>query len=232
MSIEKAIADQTAAIQKNTEAQEKATEVQLQVLAALQALAAAGGTTTVTSEKGAGKTSTTKNTDKSTDAGNADDAGAADPIYWHIPGTEEFGSVDTEAEWKKLKKAKAKAVKIPESKYQTLVEAASSTDDEGDADTGEFSDRIQALIDEVPEEPTADDITDLFKKYLPKDLEKAERDARAEIIKPILAGVKAPKASAVKDEDRRDVMIDVIKGIETHLEETGQVDSDDDEGLV
>ncbi|ASW27689.1 hypothetical protein JT317_gp70 [Klebsiella phage YMC16/01/N133_KPN_BP] len=195
MSIEKAIADQTAAIEKNTEAQEKATEVQLQVLAALQALAAAGGTTTVTSEKGAGKTRTTKNTDKSTDA---------DPIYWHIPGTEEFGSVDTEAEWKKLKKAKAKAVKIPESKYQTLVEAASGTDDEGD--TGEFSDRIQALIDEVPEEPTADDITDLFKKYLPKDLEKAERDARAEIIKPILAGVKAPKASAVKDDDRRDVM--------------------------
>jgi hypothetical protein len=223
MSIEKAIADQTAAIEKNTEAQ-------LQVLAALQALAAAGGTATVTIKNGAGKTSTTKNTDKSTDAGNSDDAGSADPIYWHIPGTEEFGSVDTEAEWKKLKKAKAKAVKIPESKYQTLVEAASGTDDEGD--TGEFSDRIQALIDEVPEEPTADDITDLFKKYLPKDLEKAERDARAEIIKPILAGVKALKASAVKDDDRRDVMIDVIKGIESHLEETGQVDSDDDEGLV
>lgn len=226
MSIEKAIADQTAAINENT-------KVLQMVLEALKA----GGTTPAAAEaKGAKNTSSAKNTGKGSDAdtggNNADDTGAADPIYWHIPGTEEFGSVDTEAEWKKLKKAKAKAVKIPESKYQTLVEAASGTDDEGDADTGEFSDRIQALIDEVPEEPTADDITDLFKKYLPKDLEKAERDARAEIIKPILAGVKAPKASAVKDDDRRDVMIDVIKGIETHLEETGQVDSDDDEGLV
>lgn len=224
MSIEKAIADQTAAINENT-------KVLQMVLEALKA----GGTTPAAAEtKGAKNTSSAKNTGKGSDANtddnNADDAGAADPIYWHIPGTEEFGSVDTESEWKKLKKAKAKAVKIPESKYQTLVEAASGTDDEGD--TGEFSDRIQALIDEVPEEPTADDITDLFKKYLPKDLEKAERDARAEIIKPILAGVKAPKASAVKDDDRRDVMIDVIKGIETHLEETGQVDSDDDEGLV
>ena len=227
MSIEKAIADQTAAIQKNTEAQ-------LQVLAALQSLAtaAAAGAATVTSEKGAGKTSTTKNTDKSTDAGKSDDAGASDPIYWHIPGTEEFGSVDTEAEWKKLKKAKAKAVKIPESKYQTLVEAASGTDDEGDADTGEFSDRIQALIDEVPEDPTVEDIAELFKKYLPKDLAKPERAARADIIKPILEAVNAEKATVVKDGDRRDVMIDVIKGIETHLEETGQVDSDDDEGLA
>lgn len=224
MSIEKAIADQTAAINENTKV--------LQMV--LEALKAGGTTPAATETKGAKNTSSAKNTGKGSDANtddnNADDAGAADPIYWHIPGTEEFGSVDTEAEWKKLKKAKAKAVKIPESKYQTLVEAASGTDDEGD--TGEFSDRIQALIDEVPEEPTADDITDLFKKYLPKDLEKAERDARAEIIKPILAGVKAPKASAVKDDDRRDVMIDVIKGIESHLEETGQVESDDDEGLV
>ena len=224
MSIEKAIADQTAAINENT-------KVLQMVLEALKA----GGTTPAAAEtKGAKNTSSAKNTGKGSDANtddnNADDAGAADPIYWHIPGTEEFGSVDTEAEWKKLKKAKAKAVKIPESKYQTLVEAASGTDDEGD--TGEFSDRIQALIDEVPEDPTVEDIAELFKKYLPKDLAKPERAARADIIKPILEAVNAEKATVVKDGDRRDVMIDVIKGIETHLEETGQVDSDDDEGLV
>lgn len=224
MSIEKAIADQTAAINENT-------KVLQMVLEALKA----GGTTPAAAEtKGAKNTSSAKNTGKGSDANtddnNADDAGAADPIYWHIPGTEEFGSVDTEAEWKKLKKAKAKAVKIPESKYQSLVEAASDTDDEGD--TGEFSDRIQALIDEVPEEPTVEDIAELFKKYLPKDLAKPERAARADIIKPILEAVNAEKATVVKDGDRRDVMIDVIKGIETHLEETGQVDSDDDEGLV
>lgn len=224
MSIEKAIADQTAAINENT-------KVLQMVLEALKA----GGTTPAAAEaKGAKNTSSAKNTGKGSDAdtggNNADDTGAADPIYWHIPGTEEFGSVDTEAEWKKLKKAKAKAVKIPESKYQSLVEAASGTDDEGD--TGEFSDRIQALIDEVPEEPTVEDIAELFKKYLPKDLAKPERAARADIIKPILEAVNAEKATVVKDGDRRDVMIDVIKGIETHLEETGQVDSDDDEGLV
>lgn len=224
MSIEKAIADQTAAINENT-------KVLQMVLEALKA----GGTTPAAAEtKGSKNTSSAKNTGKGSDANtddnNADDAGAADPIYWHIPGTEEFGSVDTEAEWKKLKKAKAKAVKIPESKYQSLVEAASGTDDEGD--TGDFSDRIQALIDEVPEEPTVEDIAELFKKYLPKELAKPERAARADIIKPILEAVNAEKATVVKDGDRRDVMIDVIKGIETHLEETGQVDSDDDEGLV
>lgn len=225
MSIEKAIADQTAAIEKNTEAQ-------LQVLAALQALAAAGGSANITIENGTGKTSTVKKDTKPPATDKGEDADSTpDPIYWHIPGTEEFGSVDTEAEWKKLKKAKAKAVKIPESKYQTLVEAASSTGDD-DVPEGEYSERIMALIDDVPEEPSADDITDLFKKYLPKDLEKAERDARADIIKPILAAVKAPKASAVKDEDRRDVMVEVIKGIEVHLEETGQVSDDEDEGLV
>lgn len=226
MSIEKAIADQTAAINENTKV--------LQMV--LEALKAGGATPAAAETKGAKNTSSAKNagkgSDANTDADNADDAGAADPIYWHIPGTEEFGSVDTEAEWKKLKKAKAKAVKIPESKYQTLVEAARGTDDEGDADTGEFSGRIQALIDEVPEDPTVEDIAELFKKYLPKDLAKPERAARADIIKPILEAVNAEKATVVKDGDRRDVMIDVIKGIETHLEETGQVDSDDDEGLV
>lgn len=218
MSIEKAIADQTAAITENTKV--------LQMV--LEAIFAVTTDPSATSTEVKGGKSTSKDTGKGADADSTDDnAGAADPIYWHIPGTEEFGTVDTESEWKKLKKAKAKAVKIPESKYQTLVDAASNTDD---GDTTEYSDRILALIDEVAEEPEEADIVELFKKYLPKDLAKGERDARAEIIKPILASVKAPKATAVKEEDRREVIIAVIKGIESHLEETDQVSEED--GLV
>lgn len=225
MSIEKAIADQTAAIADQTAAIKENTVALQTFLAAYQA----GGAVSAAAA-GKGAAATGKNTGKNdADKDNADDGAAADPIYWHIPGTEEFGTVDTEAEWKKLKKAKAKAVKIPESKYQTLVDAASDTND---GDTAEYSDRILALIDGVAEEPEEADIVELFKKYLPKDLGKDERDARHEIIKPILAGVKATKATAVKDEDRRDVIIAVIKGIEFHLEETGQVSDDEDEGLV
>lgn len=223
MSIEKAIADQTAAINENT-------KVLQMVLEAIKAGGTVSGATSATAGKGTSGTGKSSGKGSADADGGTDDGDAADPIYWHIPGTEEFGTVETEAEWKKLKRAKAKAVKIPESKYQTLVDAASNADD--GAGDGEYSDRIQALIDEVPEEPSVEDIADLFKKYLPKDLDKAERDARAEVIKPILAKVKAPKATAVKEEDRRDVMIDVIKGLESHLEETGQVDGDDDEGLV
>ena len=107
------------------------------------------------------------------------------------------------------------------------MEAASQTG----GDEGEYSDRILALIEAVPETPEESDIIELFTGYLPKDLSKDERAARAEIIKPILEGVKAAKATAVKEDDRYDVMVAVIKGIESHLEETGQV-SDDESGLV
>ncbi len=172
----------------------------------------------------AAASASTATSSKTTSDKAADTAGeTAEPIYWHNPTTKEFGTAESEAEFKKLKKADAKVVKIPASKYEKLVEEASKTSDD-DATDGDYSDRILDLISEVPEEPTEDDIRELFTRYLPNDLDKSERDARAELIKPILAGVKAPKATAVKEEDRRDVMIATIKALETHLEETGQAE--------
>ncbi len=165
-------------------------------------------------------------TDKKASDKGMDTAGeTAEPIYWHNPTSKEFGTAESEAEFKKLKKADAKVVKIPASKYEELVEEASQSNDD-DAAGGEYSDRILDLISEVPEQPSEDDIRELFMRYLPKDLAKDERDARAELVKPILAGVKAPKATAVKEGDRYDVMVATIKAMETHLEETGQVEEE------
>lgn len=223
MSIEKALADQTAAVQENTVAVRA-------LLAALQA----GGSVAGSSVTG---TPTSTGTETSTSAGSTGKGNVADSntggatetlIYWSVPNTEHFGTVESEAEFKKVKKTHAKAIKIPESKYNDLVEAASKVD----GDNSEYSERILALIDALPDSPEESDIIELFTGYLPKDLAKDERTARAEIIKPILEGVKAAKATAVKEEDRYDVMVAVIKGIETHLEETGQVSEDDENGLV
>lgn len=208
MSLEQIIAANTAAVEAQTTAILKLTDL----------FGASAGALN-------GKTTTHAEKDTSDKGGSKTDESGSTTIYWHLPSTGEFGTVESEAEFKKLKKEKAKAVKIPESKYQDLVEAASKTD-------GEYSDRLQALLDAIPDEPEEGDIVTLFQKYLSKDLEREERDARAALIKPILAKFKAAKATAVKEEDRHDVMVDVTVAIETHLEETGQVSDDEENGLV
>lgn len=206
MSFEKLIADYTEALKANTVA----------IIELQKVLAGQKGATNVT-------TVSTKSDEGKSNAGGADET----TLYWSVPNTEHFGTVKSEAEFKKIKKDHPKAIKIPESKYEALVEAASKSDD-----TGEYSERILALIEALSETPEESDIIELFTGYLPKDLSKDERAARAEIIKPILEGVKAAKATAVKEEDRYEVMVAVIKGIESHLEETGQVSEDDEGGLV
>lgn len=213
MSFDKLIADHTAALQENN--------TLLKQLIELNKAGVQGSSTTSKKEPADDKSTKTTST-KDTKSDNKDDSAAEETIYWHIPGTKEFGTFTSEAEFKKLKRSKTKAIKIPKSKYDTLVEKASQSDD-----NGEYSDRIQGLIDEIPESPDQDDIRTLFLKYLQEGLAKDERAARIEVVKSVLEPAGVAKATLVPEDQRYDVMVALVKAMETHLEETGQAEDDD-----
>lgn len=175
-----------------------------------------------------------KAADKSTTTSKDTSAADAAPIYWRNPETGELGTVETEAEWKKLKKAQAKAIKIPESKYNSLLEEQQAQNNDASTD-GDLPEFVQARIDSFPAEPEESDIVSMFQAYLSQDLDKEERTARAGLIKPILQKVGAAKATAVKEGDRLEVMTEVTKAMEAHIAETDQTSpfaEGEDDGLV
>ena len=221
MSFEAITAAHTEALNANTAMMERH-------IAALGAAANAATSNPSAKDTSSKTTSTVGN--KTSDAGKT-----AEPIYYKNPkNAEEFGTVETEAEWKKLKKATPSLIKIPVNMYEELVAAASKVG--GGDDDGDVSEFVAGRIASFPEEPEESDIVTLFQGYLSQDLDKAERTKRAGLIKPILESVNAPKATAVKAEDRRDVMVAVTKAMEAHIEETDQTspfaEADEEDGLV
>lgn len=170
---------------------------------------------------------------KSTSASTADDTAEAVSIYWRNPETGDLGIVDSEAAYKKLKKEQPKVIKVPKSKYDALLaEKEEAEQNNGGDEDGEVSEFVQGILDGLEPSPEESDIVAVFQKYLSPELDKAERTARAGLIKPILEKVKAAKATLVKEGDRYDVMTEVVKAMEAHIEETGQTSpyADDEEG--
>lgn len=156
-------------------------------------------------------------------------------IYWQ--DGENFGVVDTEAEFKKLKKTQAKAFKIPESKYDDLVKAASENTD-GDGDDGEVEEKkttktTKSSAKSKKAEPTPDEalakleedtgidydsvddamIKTVFTQLLRPDLEGDARDAAKAFVGTLLKRIGAARATAMEEEHRAPVCRIVLQKV-------------------
>lgn len=164
--------------------------------AAIKGISAAGSTATpeiVVSNTAAEKPA--KAEKPATKAKAAEKEEAAEPvtIYWYSSASGEVGIVESEAEFKALKKADAKTVKITEDKYQALLAKQEEAEEEQEEET----------VEEDAPIPTDKDIIRVFGEYLPKDLDKAERAKRAPFVKAILDRFGAPRATELPEEHRR-----------------------------
>ena len=156
-------------------------------------------------------------------------------IYWQ--DGENFGVVDTEAEFKKLKKTQAKAFKIPESKYDDLVKAASENTD-GEGEDGEVEEKkttktTKSSAKSKKTEPTPDEllakleedtgidydsvddamIKTVFTQLLRPDLEGDARDAAKAFVGTLLKRIGAARATAMEEEHRAPVCRIVLQKV-------------------
>ena len=156
-------------------------------------------------------------------------------IYWQ--DGKNFGVVDTEAEFKKLKKTQAKAFKIPESKYDDLVKAASENTD-GEGDDGEVEEKkttktTKSSTKNKKAEPTPDEalakleedtgidydsvddamIKTVFTQLLRPDLEGDARDAAKAFVGTLLKRIGAARATAMEEEHRAPVCRIVLQKV-------------------
>lgn len=153
---------------------------------------------------------------------------AAEPvtIYWFSSASNTVGVVESEDEFKALKKADAKTVKITKDKYETKlaeIEAAAAEDD--------------ATEDDDAPVPTEQDIIKAFGAYLPATLSDAEKKKRRPFVKAILDRFGAPKATELAEEHRR-LAINLVErkmageDVDPENDDFQEVASDDDDGLV
>lgn len=156
-------------------------------------------------------------------------------VYWQ--DGDNFGVVDTEAEFKKLKKTQAKAFKIPESKYDDLVKAASENTD-GEGDDGEVEEKkttktTKSSAKSKKAEPTPDEalakleedtgidydsvddamIKTVFTQLLRPDLEGDARDAAKAFVGTLLKRIGAARATAMEEEHRAPVCRIVLQKV-------------------
>lgn len=122
-----------------------------------------------------------------------EEADEAETIYWFSSATDTVGIVESEAEFKALKKKDPKTVKFTEGKYkEKLAEIEAAAAEEADA--GE---------EDETEIPTVEDIVAVFGAYLPVDLEPEEQEERRPFVRAILTRFGAKKATALAEEHRR-----------------------------
>ena len=156
-------------------------------------------------------------------------------IYWQ--DGENFGVVDTEAEFKKLKKTQAKAFKIPESKYDDLVKAASGNTD-GEGEDGEVEEKkttktTKSSAKSKKAEPTPDEalakleedtgidydsvddamIKTVFTQLLRPDLEGDARDEAKAFVGTLLKRIGAARATEMEEEHRAPVCRIVLQKV-------------------
>jgi hypothetical protein len=128
-----------------------------------------------------------------------------DPIWWADSETGHYGICATEAEFKKDKKSAPGMYKIPESMYDDRVKAAKAKQEEiaakAKADKAEQAEQAEeAGASSDDSAPTMEDLIDSFRKYLPGDLDAAERKARHAWVKPLLARFGAAKATDMDEQ--------------------------------
>lgn len=154
-------------------------------------------------------------------------------IYWQ--DGENFGVVDTEAEFKKLKKTQAKAFKIPESKYDDLVKAASENTEgeDGEVEEKKTTKTTKSGTKNKKSEPTPDEalakleedtgidydsvddamIKTVFTQLLRPDLEGDARDAAKAFVGTLLKRIGAARATAMEEEHRAPVCRIVLQKV-------------------
>lgn len=154
-------------------------------------------------------------------------------IYWQ--DGENFGVVDTEAEFKKLKKTQTKAFKIPESKYDDLVKAESENTDgeDGEVEEKKTTKTTKSSAKSKKTEPTPDEllakleedtgidydsvddamIKTVFTQLLRPDLEGDARDAAKAFVGTLLKRIGAARATAMEEEHRAPVCRIVLQKV-------------------
>lgn len=111
-------------------------------------------------------------------------------IYWFSSASGETGVVESEAEFKALKKADAKTVKTTEAKHKAILAKLAEEAAEEEA------------AEEEAEVPTVQDIIDVFGKFLPTTLSDKEKAERRPFVKAILDRFSAKRASELAEEHR------------------------------
>lgn len=164
------------------------------------------------------------------------------PIYWADSKDGQFGKVNKEAEFAKLKKKSDTVYKIPESKYQELQEAArKKVDEKKSADKAAAAEKDNSAGgDDEGEVPSLDDLIAVFSTYLPKDLDKDERAKRAAFVKPMLERFGVEKAGQIPEKYRalainlvqRKMAGEDVDPKKAELAEVKEAASDDDGDLV
>ena len=154
-------------------------------------------------------------------------------IYWQ--DGENFGVVDTEVEFKKLKKTQAKAFKIPESKDDDLVKAESENTDgeDGEVEEKKTTKTTKSSAKSKKAEPTPDEalakleedtgidydsvddamIKTVFTQLLRPDLEGDARDAAKAFVGTLLKRIGAARATAMEEEHRAPVCRIVLQKV-------------------
>lgn len=173
-------------------------------------------------------------------------------IFWQ--DGESFGVVDTEAEFKKLKKSQAKAFKIPESKYNDLVAAASKNSEEEVKEEVKKDTKSSKTNKSKKSEPTPDEvlakleeetgidydsvddamIKTVFTQFLKPDLQAEARDEAKAFVAALLKRVGAARATAMEDADRGPVcrvVLQKVAGFDIDPE-TVELGSDEDDDQI
>lgn len=137
---------------------------------------------------------------------------ATGPIYWASSESDEYGKVETEAEFKKLKKNDESVYKIPESMFEERVAAAKKKEADNKAAAAAKAEKSKVekaekpaakakakVVEESKDDDevvvTKEDLIATFQKFLSKDLDAETRDERAAFVKPILKHFGAAKVS-------------------------------------
>ena len=148
----------------------------------------------------------------------ATDATETGPIYWADNSNDHFGKVDTEAEYKALKKKAAGTYKTTESIYneklaqlkakneadaQAKKDAAAAAKADKAAQAKKEAAATKSGKEAAPADiPSEDDLIAAFQAYLPKDLSKEERAERHAFVKPLLQRFGVQRATELAEEHR------------------------------
>lgn len=204
MSLEAAIAKLTAAVEEQN---------------ALLRAGAVASTTTVTNP-----------------AAEADDGETrGGPGYWKTPDGTTFGAHANLKEYKVAEKQHGEIEEITKTEYLELkgaadkkAKAAADKKAKAEADKKAKAEAAAAKQESdagaEDEHPSEEDLIAAFTKYLPKDLDKEERAARAPKVKAYLEKAGAKRATDLKPEQRADA-IAFVEGLVAELDGG---DSDDD----
>lgn len=164
-----------------------------------------------------------KTTTKATETKTAVKEKAADPvtIYWFSSASQEVGVVESEEEFKALKKADPKTVKYTEAKYNAFLAKQAEEVEEVEVDEGD-----------TDATPTEQDVIDVFSAFLPVDLSDQLKKERRPFVKAILVRFGAKRASELAEEHRATAINFVERKMSGEDLDPADAEFEDMDGLV